>query len=163
MAETVQAFCRALSVPMPSLPDDPPEPGQALLWRRTRGEAPQIAAIHPSAEKSERHTRKYAEGELGEDKSFYFRGPHQTLNLRAQNLTIFMQMADGVDDPTWLYHLKRHDYSRWMSEAIKDEDLAGEVRDAEAISDPDRSRQRVRDAIERRYTTPASSGTEKGH
>ena len=163
MAETVQAFCRALSIPMPSLPDDPPEPGQALLWRRTRGKAPQIATIHPTAEKSERHTRKYAEGELGEDKSFYFRGPHQTLSLRAQNLTIFMQMADGVDDPTWLYHLKRHDYSRWMSEAIKDEDLAGEVRDAEAISDPDRSRQRVRDAIERRYTTPASSATEKGH
>ena len=74
-----------------------------------------------------------------------------------------MQMADGVDDPTWLYHLKRHDYSRWMSEAIKDDDLAGEVRDAEAISDPGRSRQRVRDAIERRYTTPASSATEKGH
>ena len=136
MAETVQAFCRALSIPTPSLPEDPPQPGQALLWRRTRGKAPQIATIHPTAEKSERHTRKYAEGELGEDKSFYFRGPDKALNLRAQNLTLFMQMADGVDDPTWLYHLKRHDYSRWMSEAIKDEDLAGEVRDAEAIWTP---------------------------
>ena len=54
----------------------------------------------------ERHTRKYAEGELGEDKSFYFRGPDNALNLRAQNLTIFLQMADGVDDQTWRHHLE---------------------------------------------------------
>jgi hydroxymethylpyrimidine pyrophosphatase-like HAD family hydrolase len=156
-AETVHAFCRVLAIPPPSLPAEQPERGQALLWRRARREAPQIVAIHPTAEKSERHTRKYAEGELGEDKSFFFRGPNKALNLRAQNLSIFMQIADGVDDLTWLHHLKRRDYSRWMSEAIKDEDLAGEVREAEAISDPDQSRQRVREAIERRYTAPASN------
>ena len=74
------------------------------------------------AEKAERHIRKYAEGALGEDKSFYFRGPANALNLRAQNLTIFMQMADGVDDETWLHHLQAHDYSRWVREAIKDDD-----------------------------------------
>ena len=56
---------------------------------------------HAPAEKGRaRHIRKYAEGALGEDKSFYFRGPANALNLRAQNLTIFMQMADGVDDET---------------------------------------------------------------
>ena len=51
---------------------------------------------HAPAEKAERHIPKYAEGALGEDKSFYFRRPTNTLNLRAQNLTLFMQMADGV-------------------------------------------------------------------
>jgi hypothetical protein len=156
-AETIQSFCRALAIAAPSIPARELEQGETLIWRRGRGEAPQIAVIHPTAEKSERHTRKYAEGELGEDKSFFFRGPNEALNLRAQNLSIFMQIADGVDEATWLHHLKRHDYSRWMSEAIKDEDLARDVREAEAISDPDQSRRRVRDAIERRYTAPASN------
>jgi HAD superfamily hydrolase (TIGR01484 family) len=155
--ETIQSFCRALAIAPPPLPAKPPERGQTILWRRGRGEAPQIVVIHPTAEKSERHSRKYAEGELGEDKSFFFRGPDKALNLRAQNLSIFIQIADGVDDATWLHHLKRHDFSRWVSEAIKDEDLASEVREAEAISNPDQSRRRVRDAIERRYTAPESN------
>jgi len=86
---------------------------------------------HAPAEKAERHTRKYAEGALGDDKSFYFRGPANALNLRAQNLTIFMQMADGVDDETWLYHLQANDYSRWAGEAIKDEELSQELRQIE--------------------------------
>jgi len=46
-----------------------------------------------------RHTRKYAEGELDEDRSFYFRGPEGRLNLRAQNLALFLQIAEGVDNP----------------------------------------------------------------
>ena len=57
-------------------------------------------------ERQKRHARKYAEGELGEDRSFYFRGPEATLNLRAQNLSTFLQMAAGVDDRTWLHHLR---------------------------------------------------------
>jgi hydroxymethylpyrimidine pyrophosphatase-like HAD family hydrolase len=160
IAETVQVFCRALGIAPPLLPLEHPERGQALLWRRGRGEPPQIVAIHPTAEKSERHTRKYAEGELGEDKSFFFRGPEAALNLRAQNLSIFMQIADGVDDATWLHHLKQHDYSRWISEAIKDEELADEVRAAEPLNDPSQSRRRVREAIERRYTAPATKASD---
>ena len=45
-------------------------------------------------------------------KSFYFRGPENALNLRAQNLMIFLQMAAGVDEATWLHHLHAGDYSR---------------------------------------------------
>ena len=69
-----------------------------------------------------RHARKYAEGDLGEDKSFYFREPHDALNLRAQNLSVFLQLAQGVDEQTWLHHLKNSDYSRWFRDAIKDDD-----------------------------------------
>jgi hypothetical protein len=53
----------------------------------------------------QRHKRKYTEGELGPDRSFYFRGPENSLNLRAQNLMVFLQIADGVDDVTWMYPL----------------------------------------------------------
>ena len=101
--------------------------------------------------------RKYATGELGEDKSFYFRGPDGQLKLRAQNLALFIQLADGVDDETWLYHLKGGDYSRWFREAIKDEGLALEAADVERRADlaPGQSRELIKAAIERRYTTPS--------
>jgi hydroxymethylpyrimidine pyrophosphatase-like HAD family hydrolase len=104
-----------------------------------------------------RHRRKYAEGELGADKSFYFKGPEGKLNLRAQNLVIFTQVAQGVDDATWLYHLRKGDYSSWFTEAIKDDELASEVKQIE--KDPgvsaDESRALIKTAIEQRYTGSA--------
>ena len=68
-----------------------------------------------------------------------------------------MQLADGVDDETWRYHLQQHDVSRWFRTAIKDESLAAEAVDVEARDDlsPNDSRARIRAAIQRRYTTPA--------
>ena len=36
-------------------------------------------------------------------------------------------MADGVDDETWLHHLRAGDYSRWFREGIKDDALADEA------------------------------------
>jgi hypothetical protein len=94
---------------------------------------------------------------LGPDVSFYFRGPEGKLNLRAQNLKIFLQLAEGVDDETWLYHLQRGEYSHWFREVIKDEDLAAEARGIEQRADmPAReTRALVRAAIEQRYTAPA--------
>jgi hypothetical protein len=158
-AEAIAGFARALSIARPELPREPPSKGEALFWRRSKGARPQIIASHAPAEKAERHTRKYAEGALGEDKSFYFRGPANALNLRAQNLTIFMQMADGVDDETWLHHLQAHDYSRWAREAIKDDELSDELRQIEdqPTPDPAATRRSVREAIERKYTAPASA------
>ena len=35
-----------------------------------------------------------------------------------------MQLADGVDDDTWTYHLRQGDYTRWFREKIKDDALA---------------------------------------
>src|SRR5207247_2222765 len=61
-----------------------------------------------------RHVRKYAEGELPPDRSFYFRGPQAALNLRAANLKRFCELVEGVDEATWAHHLKRGDYSAWM-------------------------------------------------
>jgi hypothetical protein len=54
-----------------------------------------------------RYTRKYAGGRLGSDRSFYFRGPDNALNLRAHNL----EMAGGIDDRTWERHRQAGDYS----------------------------------------------------
>jgi hypothetical protein len=114
--------------------------------------------VFPPRVEHKRHVRKYAEGELGPDKSFYFRGPEGRLNLRAQNLRLFLQVADGVDDDTWLHHLRQQDYSRWIRDALKDDDLADEVGRVEQTADatpalsPSESRALIRTAVETRYT-----------
>jgi len=107
----------------------------------------------------QRHQRKYAEGELSPEKSFYFRGPENTLNLRAHNLIQFLRIAEGIDDATWMHHLHRGDYSQWFRKAIKDESLAAEAAQVEQLAGlpPRQSRTRIRSAVERLYTLPDES------
>jgi HAD superfamily hydrolase (TIGR01484 family) len=156
-AETLGTFARTLDEPAPTVSVEPLAAGEAMAWWRRSPRAPfRFRSIAPQSERR-RHLRKYAEGELGEDKSFYFRGPGGKLNLRAQNLQLFLQLADGVDDETWTWHLRRGDYSRWFREAIKDDALAAEVRRIEQASSlsADESRARLRERVEERYTGPA--------
>ena len=105
-----------------------------------------------------RHIRKYAEGELGADRSFYFLGPEGAWNLHAQNLSLFVQIAAGVDDATWQHHLAAGDYSHWVRSAIKDDELAAELAEIERDLEEDalESREQIKAAIERRYTGPAA-------
>jgi len=136
------------------------EADQALLWRiQPDGDHPDVAVFRPTEPRRERrrHRRKYAEGALTEDRSFWFRGPADRLNLRAQNLEMFLQIGDGVDDETWLHHQRRGDYSRWIRDVIKDEDLAAVVAAVEEDrgASPSESRRRIREAIEQRYAAPA--------
>ena len=143
-------------------PVEPPlarlEPGIALLWSRTAGHPPMWVRLEPSHTERRRHLRKYAEGELPEERSFYFRGPQAKLKLRAQNLIQFMDLADGVDEDTWLFHLRRGDVSEWLQRAIKDETLARRVaaieRDRQIAAGD--SRRMVRELIEQLYTLPAN-------
>jgi HAD superfamily hydrolase (TIGR01484 family) len=130
--------------------------GEALVWFRRSGAIRQIEYIASTAERK-RHQRKYAHGELAEDRSFYFRGPDLKLNLRAQNLITFVQLAEGVDDGTWMYHLRCGDYSRWFREDIKDPELAADALrvEQEKSLNPRQSREKIREAIEQRYTAPA--------
>src|SRR5918997_4548930 len=72
----------------------------------------------------ERRRRRYAEGDLDPERGFIFRSPDGRLNARAQSLALFAELAEAVDDTTWLYHLRRGDYSRWFREVIQDEALA---------------------------------------
>lgn len=133
--------------------------GEAILWRPKTGFAPTIFLMAFSRIERQRHRRKYAEGELPPERSFYFRGPDGKLNLRAQNLIVFRQLAEGVDDATWLHHLRHGDYSRWVENAIKDPSLARIIQQVEQERPPlsaGESRQRVADAIEERYTLPAT-------
>jgi hypothetical protein len=79
--------------------------------------------------------------------------------LRAQNLILFLQIAEGVDDATWLHHLHNGDYVRWFREAIKDDVLADEVAPLEERQEltAAEGRELVRKAVEQRYTLPADA------
>src|SRR5439155_2726886 len=123
--ETLGALARSLGQPAPRV-DQRLSAGEVLLWRRDREPALERVRVTPARAERMRHRRKYAQGELG-DHSFYFRGPANKLNLRAQNLLIFAQIADGVDDDTWMHHLRAGDYTRWFREKIKDGELAAEA------------------------------------
>jgi hypothetical protein len=70
---------------------------------------------------------------------------------------MFTQLAEGVDEGTWLHHLARGDYSRCTADAIKDDELAAEISAIEERPHRDavESRTAVIDAIRRRYTHPA--------
>ena len=135
---------------------NPPRHDEVLFWRADEGK-PIAVKVRTPRQQHKRHTLKYAEGALSDEESFYFRGPDRRLNLKAQNTSIFVQVAEGVDDKTWEYHLRKGEYSRWFRACIKDPDLAHEVAEVErdrSLS-PQESRRRIVDAINRRYTAPA--------
>lgn len=155
---TLGQFCEALRIEPPAmLPGNPPA-GQVTVWLRSSGEPPFRVRVVPSRAERRRHSRKYAEGELPPERSFYFRGSEGKLNLRAQNLFLFLQLAEGVDDATWLHHLQQGDYSRWFREKIKDEALAAEAARVEGLRNLSaaESRQLIKAAVGQQYTLPAS-------
>ena len=155
--QALRSLAKQLDEPMPEIPTGELRPGECLLWLREQGTPPVTMETIPPAAERRRHRRKYAEGEVGEDRSFYFRGPDHKLNLRAYNLLLFMQMAQGVGDEVWLYHLRRGDYSQWFHSSIKDEDLAAEAAAVEQQTDLSAaaSRAAIEESIRKRYTGPA--------
>jgi hypothetical protein len=161
----LEPVATAAAEPLLGAPSRPLRSGEALVWFRGSGEAPFVIGVQRSNSERRRHLRKYAEGELGEDRSFYFRGPRGDLRLRAQNLALFVQIGEGIDDETWQHHLHGGDYSRWIRDCIKDDELAEDVRaveDAAERLDARASREEIRRAIEQRYTLPASGLTATG-
>jgi hypothetical protein len=154
VGKTVRTFAEALSVRGPDLGLLRLDKGEAVLWWK-EAQAPTRFQIAPSETPRTRHSRKYAEAMLTPDRSFYFRGPEQKLNLRASNLITFVQMMDGVDDETFAYHLSGHEYSQWFRENIKNPELAQAAEEIEnaSMAVPD-AKAAIKGAIEERYTLP---------
>lgn len=155
--ETIRKFSGAANLATPDMQPVELKRGEVLLWCAKDERPPVRVKIQPGTALSSRHARKYAAGELPPDRSFYFRGPEGKLNLRAQNLVMFLQLMDGVDEETWLYHLRRRDYSRWFLEEIKSDDLSAATADIEGRKrlSAAESRALIREEIQRRFTLPA--------
>jgi hydroxymethylpyrimidine pyrophosphatase-like HAD family hydrolase len=152
--ETLARFGKAADKPLEWSEGLSHQPGRVVVW--CTGDPPPFS-MEPTPGRAQRirHHRKYAEGDLRWH-SFYFRGPHGRHNLKAQNLTIFCQIAHGIDEETWTYHLRRGDYSRWFRHAIHDELLAN---DAERIErrvnlGPGQTRTSITELVQARYTLP---------
>jgi len=151
--DVIHEFAGAVRQMVPS--DLPPslEPGEVVFWAPAEGTVERLQGI-PSKSERRRHVRKYSEGELDEDRSFYWKGPAGKLNLRAQNLALFLQLGEGVDEETWLHHFRRGDFSGWFRTAIKDDELAAEVQEMERRPNvgAEEGRALVREAVAKRYT-----------
>jgi hypothetical protein len=153
---TLRGFASAAGHAPPPAPSHKPGKGEVAIWFAGAGDPPLLGTVVPARLEHQRHQRKYAAGDLGEY-SFYFKGPEGKLNLRAQNLTLFVQIAEGVDDDTWLHHLRQGDYSEWFRTVIKDPELgalAAAIEQDGSLS-PQESRARIKAAVEERYTAPA--------
>jgi hydroxymethylpyrimidine pyrophosphatase-like HAD family hydrolase len=153
--KTLGKFADATGRPHPRPEGLSHQSGHAVVWFPRNGEAPFSMKLRSGRAERIRHLRKYAEGNMRND-SFYFRGPAGRHNLKAQNLVIFSQIAEGIDEETWLFHLRRGDYSRWFRYAVKDTYLADQTESIEQRQDlrPAESRDLIRSFIEARYTLP---------
>jgi HAD superfamily hydrolase (TIGR01484 family) len=131
------------------------EPGKIVAWLVDDDGGPFSMQAPTARAERVRHLRKYAEGNMGHH-SFFFRGPDNRHNLKAQNLAIFCQIAEGIDEATWMFHLRSHHYSRWVRKSIKDPHLADELERIERRADvePQQTRELVRELIGARYTLP---------
>ena len=154
VSTSVEAVTATLPILSPDqVPGGPLEPGEALDIEAGDG-VPRVRRFRVARREThhKRHVKKYATGRLPPERSFRFRGPDGALDLVAHNLETFTMLARGVDDATWLHHLRNGDVTRWLREQIKDAELADEVSAFENGSDAAESRRGVLEAIGRRYT-----------
>ena len=153
--DVLEPVAEAVSATPPDVPDGDLESGRLALWDVDRGTVDLVELEPPKAER-QRHRRKYALGTMLPEKSFWFRGSEGRLNLRAHNIALFLQIADGVDDETFEHHLRQGDYSRWIGRDVGDDELAAEVAGLEADDDVGSARRRLREAVLSRYTQAAA-------
>ncbi|ANN57792.1 phosphoglycolate phosphatase [Mesorhizobium loti NZP2037] len=156
--DVVKAYCSETGIDPPK--DMAPSKGERVLfWRPQKRKKIAVVKVVEPRQSLKRHSRKYAEGQLDEAGSFYFHGPDDAMNLRAHNLMIFAQIAEGIDDRTWEFHLRAGDYSKWFRNQIRDKDLARETAEAENDKklSAEESRKHVLEAVRRRYTAPATA------
>ena len=153
--ETFRQFAATSgSAPLSFLPNELASyEDDVICWLVRSGLAPfRMRVIHGKAQRL-RHIRKYAVGDM-KTGSFWFRGPKNIHNLSAPNLSLFCHIGRGIDQETWLYHLRRGDFSRWIRKSVKDDDLAALVQQIEqdTNSNPQDTRNRICSVIEARYT-----------
>jgi len=154
--DMIASVCDVLDVKKPDKIKPIKKKKKALFWNRSeKGPVRKIDVVQPK-QRLKRHRRKYAEGDLG-DHSFHFRGPKDELNLKAQNLMVFVQLAEGIDARTWEHHLRAGDYSDWFRRCIKDDDLAdiAEAVEIDTGQDAGEGRAQIIEAVRSRYTVPA--------
>ena len=122
---------------------------EACIYDVDTGQMPYVIKYNPPTKLQQRHKRKYAHGEMGDD-SFIFTGKEKKLNLKANNLSMFTHLAEGIDDDTWVYHLKRKDFRNWFESSVNDDELAAVSEEAEDKNAAE-SKKLILDYIRQKY------------
>jgi hydroxymethylpyrimidine pyrophosphatase-like HAD family hydrolase len=143
-------FCQLLGL---AVPEGIPalRENELCVWDRDSTRPPYKARPHLPSQLLQRHKKKYAQGDMG-DNSFVFTGREKKLHLKANNLMLFMHIAEGIDLDTWLFHLHRKDFTNWFRHTVHDEELACEAEEEENTKDPETSRQHILQCIAQKYT-----------
>jgi HAD superfamily hydrolase (TIGR01484 family) len=131
----------------------PSRDGEVVAFQSEQRAGLKLLKLAPSRYHRRRRMQRLVHGELEPANSFYFRGPEGKSRLRAQNLTVFLQLLEGVDDESWLFHLHQRDYSRWFRDALKDIELADVIGTLEESGlGAAESRRRIRERILEHYS-----------
>jgi hydroxymethylpyrimidine pyrophosphatase-like HAD family hydrolase len=147
----IEQFCKLRDVEMPQhIPSL--AKGQAAIWDVENNQDPYSISFNMPNQLMQRHKKKYASGDMAGN-SFIFTGPENKLSLKATNLIMFVHLAEGIDDDTWLFHLNRKDYWNWFTQTVHDEDLAAVATEAEKKNpNAGESKRMILDAINQKYT-----------
>jgi len=124
----------------------------ALAWHSREKNLRWFIPAEPKSDRK-RHQHSHFEGEMDEEWQFVFRGEDLKLRLATPNLKQFINLATGVDDDTWNYHLRRNDYSSWFREVLKNDELADEAQAIEndTSEEAQESRDRMFSSIRKCY------------
>jgi len=101
----LQQFATRKDVASPQLNFTALDKGQALVWDISLNVQPQIITTKKFRQLNQRHIKKYATGFMDYN-SFYFTRTQD--EFKSINVLIFVQLAGGIDDETWMYHLKQN-------------------------------------------------------
>lgn len=162
-AETIERFAEKNQMSADLSSSWPPEwrrqnqkKFEVTAWLVHSGKHPFRLHLQPGKVEHDRQRRKYAQGDLEED-SFVFTGANGKMRLRAQNLMMFAQIAEGIDIETWRFHLARHDYSAWLRKAVQNEPLATEIERLETnlAQNAEKARHEIIKTISEAYTSAA--------
>jgi hypothetical protein len=149
-AYPIKQICKVLQKDVPSIPDV--SDGEMCVWDMENGTAPMTIRYFLPQKLLKRHKRKYAEGNM-DSNSLVFTGVGNKMNLVAPNLMMFKHIAEGIDVDSWLFHLRRKDFSNWFRDKVHDENLAKISEEGENIQDAELSKKLILDYISENYTS----------
>jgi hypothetical protein len=135
------------------------EPGTALLGDVT---GTRVFTPSPRAYAHVRHWHKYAEGRLPPERCFHFRDAGRLTGRSAASISDFHRQLSEAPTSVLRHHLQAGDFSRWLSDSLADDELAGLVRQIERWYRTTRepvtaeTRAALLRALERRYGGAAS-------
>jgi HAD superfamily hydrolase (TIGR01484 family) len=120
-----------------------------LIWSPATQRPPAILRQAAPQQLHHRHRGKYATGDVGYWRAFFF----PETNQRAHNLADFLQITEELDEADWERHLRAGDFSAWFRHVIRDDTLAQITTaiETDPTLDARESRERVHQAIASRY------------